>query len=181
MYNTAVRQWSFALTKTLKFYSSTVLKYDFQVLLLAYFHCIYLIHLHYCRQMLYILFVHVVSSSKTPNKVLSSQVDLCRHSRVRSKFCPNGGRFSVNMAQHCSDLIFILSTVDEEGKTNNCTWSAGWTLHARWGCNEWANWVFLLQKWSGVECLFVEQGGKKMGGGDPLKISSRSCFVKTVC
>lgn len=33
---------------------------------------------------------------------------------------------------------------------------------------------------SGVECLFVEQGGKKMGGGDPLKISSRSCFVKTV-
>ncbi|CAB1418828.1 unnamed protein product [Pleuronectes platessa] len=31
---------------------------------------------------------------------------------------------------------------------------------------------------SGVECLFVEQGGKKMGGGNPLKISSRSCFVK---
>lgn len=32
---------------------------------------------------------------------------------------------------------------------------------------------------SGVECLFVEQGGKKMGGADPLKISSRSCFVRT--
>lgn len=40
---------------------------------------------------------------------------------------------------------------------------------------------------SGVEWLFVEQGGKKMrgreerrggGGGLPLKISSRSCFVK---
>ncbi len=33
---------------------------------------------------------------------------------------------------------------------------------------------------SGVECLFVEQGEKKMGGGDPLKISSRS-FLSRRC
>ncbi|KAL7402757.1 hypothetical protein ABVT39_019667 [Epinephelus coioides] len=34
--------------------------------------------------------------------------------KVRFKFRPNAGRFSSNMAPHCADLVFILSSVDEE-------------------------------------------------------------------
>lgn len=37
---------------------------------------------------------------------------------------------------------------------------------------------FLLQKWSGVACLW-NKVGRKWVGGDPLKISSRTLFCQT--
>lgn len=83
------------------------------------------------------------------------------------------------MAPHCSDLVFILSSVDYEGKTNS-----GLGQRAILGMPDEAvmtERIDFSSSRSGVECLFVEQGGKKMGGGDPLKISSTSCFVKMLC
>ena len=77
------------------------------------------------------------------------------------------------------DLVFISSSVDQEGKTNSCTWSAGWTMHAKWGCNEWANWVSLLQKWSGV--LVCGTRWKENGRGRPPKNIIQELFCQNEC
>lgn len=96
------------------------------------------------------------------------------HSEIRLKFSPNGGRFLT--ALRCSDLVFISSSVDEESKANSCTWSVGWTMHARWGHNEWVNWVFLLQKGSGL--LICGARWKENGRGWPPKNIIQKLFCQ---
>lgn len=52
-------------------------------------------------------------------------------------------------------------------------------MHARWGRNEWANWVSLLQKWSGV--LVCGTRWKENGRGRPPKNIVQELFCQNEC